>query len=73
MESDKHMVVDGVASPDYVGRGQFIEPGRLKMRMPRIKVHGQAAVYHCISRIVGGRFPVKDLERGKPRESMWKQ
>jgi REP element-mobilizing transposase RayT len=41
--------------------------------MPRIKVHGQAAVYHCISRIVGGQFLLKELEREKLRQFMWNQ
>ena len=43
------------------------------MRMPRIKVHGRNAVYHCISRIVGGEFLLKDLEKEKLRQLMWNQ
>ena len=43
------------------------------MRMPRIKVHGQTAVYHCISRIVGGQFLLKELERERLKQLMWKQ
>ena len=31
------------------------------MRMARIKVHGRSAVYHCMSRIVGGQAVLDDL------------
>jgi len=35
------------------------------MRMARIKIHGRSAVYHCISRIVGGERLLGKLEREK--------
>lgn len=35
------------------------------MRMARIKIHGRSAVYHCISRIVGGERLLGRLEREK--------
>jgi REP element-mobilizing transposase RayT len=43
------------------------------MRLARIKLEGQAAVYHCISRIVGGQFLLGDQEKEKMRELIWKQ
>ena len=30
------------------------------MRMARIKARGHGAVYHCISRVVGGQFLLDD-------------
>src|SRR6185436_18693370 len=33
------------------------------MRTPRIKLTDCSAVYHCISRIVGGEFMIKELEK----------
>jgi len=35
--------------------------------MPRLKVEGQAAVYHCITRVVGGQFLLDDLAKEKLR------
>ena len=43
------------------------------MRMARIKIHGRGAVYHCISRIVGGQFLLGDLEKEKLRDMLWQQ
>jgi REP element-mobilizing transposase RayT len=43
------------------------------MRMARIKVAGRGAVYHCISRIVGGQPLLGDLEKEKLREMLWHQ
>jgi REP element-mobilizing transposase RayT len=35
------------------------------MRLARIKVHGRSAVYHCISRVVGGQALLDDLGKEK--------
>ncbi len=35
------------------------------MRMARIKLAGESAVYHCISRIVGGQRLLDDLGKEK--------
>jgi hypothetical protein len=35
------------------------------MRMARIKIHGRGAVYHCLSRVVGGQHLLGELEREK--------
>lgn len=43
------------------------------MRMARIKVRGRGAVYHCISRVVGGEMLLGALEKEKLREMMWQQ
>ena len=43
------------------------------MRMPRIKLTDQTAVYHCISRIVGGQFLLDDLGKDKLRQLLWTQ
>ena len=43
------------------------------MRMARIKISGRGAVYHCISRVVGGQFLLGELEREKLRELLWQQ
>ncbi len=43
------------------------------MRMARIKVNGRSAVYHCISRVVGGQRLLGPLEREKLREMLWQQ
>jgi hypothetical protein len=43
------------------------------MRMARIKIHGRGAVYHCISRIVGGQKLLGDLEKEKLRLMLWQQ
>jgi len=41
--------------------------------MARIKVNGRSAVYHCISRVVGGQRLLGPLEREKLREMLWQQ
>ena len=41
------------------------------MRMARIKINGRGAVYHCISRIVGGQALLGDLEKEKLRILLW--
>ena len=43
------------------------------MRMARIKVAGRGAVYHCISRVVGGQRLLGSLEKEKLREMLWQQ
>jgi REP element-mobilizing transposase RayT len=43
------------------------------MRMARIKVTGKTAVYHVISRVVGGQFLLGDLEKEKLRQMLWQQ
>lgn len=37
------------------------------MRKPRIKIEGASAVYHCVSRIVGGEHLLGDAEKEKLR------
>ena len=41
------------------------------MRMPRIKISGRCAVYHCIARVVGGQFLLGDVEKEKLRLLLW--
>jgi REP element-mobilizing transposase RayT len=41
--------------------------------MARIKIHGRGAVYHCISRIVGGQKLLGDLEKERLRLMLWQQ
>lgn len=43
------------------------------MRLTRIKVAGESAGYHCISRIVGGQFLLGDEEKEKLRQLIWLQ
>lgn len=43
------------------------------MRMARIKIRGRSAVYHCISRIVGGQALLEDYCKEKLRLLMWQQ
>jgi hypothetical protein len=43
------------------------------MRMARIKINGRGAVYHCISRIVGGQALLGDREKEKLRLMLWQQ
>lgn len=43
------------------------------MRMARIKITGRGAVYHCISRTVGGQRLFGDLEKEKLRDLLWHQ
>ena len=43
------------------------------MRLARIKIEGESAVYHCISRIVGGQFLLADEEKEKFRQLIWLQ
>ena len=42
------------------------------MRSPRLKVRNDSAVYHCISRIVGGAFLLENLQKEHFRKLMWK-
>ena len=41
--------------------------------MARIKVAGRGAVYHCISRVVGGQRLLGSLEKERLREMLWQQ
>ncbi|HOB97826.1 MAG TPA: transposase [Verrucomicrobiota bacterium] len=41
--------------------------------MARIKVSGRGAVYHCISRVVGGQMLLGPPERDKLQEMLWQQ
>ena len=41
--------------------------------MARIKPKGRDVVYHCVSRVVGGQFLLKDLEKEQFRRLMWAQ
>jgi len=43
------------------------------MRMARIKLSGRGAVYHCLSRVVGGERLLGDLEKEKLRQMLWQQ
>ncbi len=43
------------------------------MRMARIKISGRGAVYHCISRVVGGQLLLGPPEREKLRRMLWQQ
>ena len=43
------------------------------MRMARIKVAGRGAVYHCISRVVGGQRLLGPREKEKLRTMLWQQ
>ncbi len=43
------------------------------MRMARIKISGRGAVYHCISRVVGGQRLLGDPEKEKLRQMLWQQ
>lgn len=41
------------------------------MRTARIKVKGQAAVYHCVTRVVGGAMLLDDRAKEVLRKQMW--
>src|SRR5688500_20273163 len=41
------------------------------MRSPRLKLHDGSAVYHCVSRIVGGQFLLGDLEKEQFRQQTY--
>ena len=43
------------------------------MRMARIKIQDRAAVYHCISRVVGGQWLLGDGHKEVLRQMMWQQ
>jgi len=43
------------------------------MRFSRIKLQQETAVYHCMSRIVGGQYLLGDVEKEKMRELIWRQ
>jgi REP element-mobilizing transposase RayT len=45
--------------------------GNEDMRMPRLKISGRSAVYHCIARVVGGQFLLRDEEKEKLRLLLW--
>lgn len=42
------------------------------MRLARIKVEGRSAVYHCMSRVVGGQGLLDDLCKEKLVEILWR-
>jgi putative transposase len=42
------------------------------MRLARIKVGGRTAVYHCISRVVGGQHLLDELGKEKLTRLLWK-
>ena len=42
------------------------------MRLPRIKLQGRAAVFHCTSRVVGGRRLLDDVDKEKLTQFLWK-
>ena len=42
------------------------------MRSPRVKLTDESAVYHCISRIVGGQFLLDDPAKEQFRQMMWR-
>ena len=62
-KSDRFIVV-------YVGIG-FCQ-GVVVMRMARVKLNGVAAVYHCISRVVGGQMLLDDVCKEKLVEILGK-
>ena len=39
--------------------------------MPRLKIEGSNAVYHCIARVVGGQLLLHDLEKERLRQQLW--
>ena len=41
------------------------------MRMARIKVHGRSAVYHCMSRVVGGQGLLEKLGKEQLVKILW--
>ncbi|MCF7709485.1 MAG: hypothetical protein K9N52_11350, partial [Verrucomicrobia bacterium] len=43
------------------------------MRTPRIKARADAAVYHCINRVVGGEWLLEKDEKEVFRKMMWRQ
>lgn len=43
------------------------------MRLPRIKIHGRVAVYHCMTRVVGGQRLLKPHHREQLRKMLWQQ
>jgi hypothetical protein len=43
------------------------------MRKARIKITNHTAVYHCISRIVGGEYLLDDPAKETFRLFMWQQ
>ncbi len=42
------------------------------MRQGRIKIEGERAVYHCMTKIVGGAFLLEDREKEVLRKQLWK-
>ena len=43
------------------------------MRMARLKVRDREAVYHCISRVVGGEYLLSEVCRERFRKMLWQQ
>jgi putative transposase len=43
------------------------------MRKARIKITGRSAVYHCVSRVVGGDFLLSDVSKEKLKSILWHQ
>jgi putative transposase len=43
------------------------------MRNRRFKVEGRGAVYHCISRVVGGEFLLEDFHKEQLKRMLWRQ
>lgn len=43
------------------------------MRMARIKLSGRTAVYHCVSRVVGGQYLLDQHAKEKFRILLWRQ
>ena len=49
-------------------------PSSLQQRAePFVRVQGRGAVYHCISRIVGGQKLLGSLEKETLRQMLWQQ
>ncbi len=42
------------------------------MRHNRVKIEGEGAVYHCMTRVVGGEFLLGDREKEVLRKLLWK-
>jgi REP element-mobilizing transposase RayT len=54
-------------------KGGSVAKEEVLMRKARIKVIDQTAVYHCVSRVVGGQFLLDDLCKETFRLFMWQQ
>jgi hypothetical protein len=42
------------------------------MRLPRIKLDGRAAVFHCTSRVAGGYYLLDDVGKEKLTQILWR-